>query len=106
LAEQAENGGPLDVEAHATEGAKLPVVLLQEADRDDVFDCCHCRGGKRAEYKNKGRRRPQILRQPRASVESRKESSRKSSEGLPVPREPALLTSAAMDGGAKSASRE
>jgi hypothetical protein len=28
-AEQAEDGGPLDVEAHTTEGAKLPVVLLR-----------------------------------------------------------------------------
>jgi hypothetical protein len=30
LAEQAEDGRPLDIEAHATEGAKRPVVLLQE----------------------------------------------------------------------------
>jgi hypothetical protein len=49
LAEQAEDGGPLDVEAHTTEGAKLPVVLLQEANRDDVFDWCHRRGGKSAD---------------------------------------------------------
>jgi hypothetical protein len=40
----------------------------------------------------------QILRHLRASVESRKESSRKSSAGLPVPREPAYDAKRSQDG--------
>ena len=50
------------------------------------------------------RKRIQSLRQMRASVESRKESSRKSSAGLPVPREPAYVAKRSQDGEAPAAS--
>jgi hypothetical protein len=46
----------------------------------------------------------QILRHLRASVESRKESSRKSSAGLPVPREPAYDAKRRQDAEAPAAS--
>ena len=50
------------------------------------------------------RKRIQSLSQMRASVESRKESSRKSSAGLPVPREPAYDAKRSQDGEAAAAS--